>query len=102
MGINIGFAPAGAHSFMVSYRNLIAVAFFLAFSFHAHSTRGPGKMVGVFADMNTRAPYSKASSSGTIRPLIWAWPGSFNVLRRQAAAGLITRPSPFQTNLGLN
>src|SRR5207249_10137711 len=87
MGINIGFAPAGAHSFMVSYRNLIAVAFFFAFSFHAQSTRGPGKMVGVFADINTRAPYSKASSSGTIRPLICAWPGSGNALPIEADAG---------------
>src|SRR6266496_4557572 len=97
MGINIGFAPAGAHSFMVSYRNLIAVAFFLAFSFHAHSTRGPGKMVGVFADMNTRAPYSKASSSGTIRPLIWAWPGSGNALPMEAAAGGRNASGPGRT-----
>src|SRR5947208_15780421 len=97
MGINIGVAPGGAHSFMVSYKNLRAVAFFLAFSFHAQRTKGPGKIVGTFAERNTRAPYSKASSSGTILPLMCAWPGSGNALPIEAAAGGRNASGPGRT-----
>src|SRR5712691_1447498 len=96
----MGWASLGAHSFKVSYKNLIALAFFLAFSFHAHSTKGPGKIVGTVPPRNIRAASSKASSSGTIRPLMCACPGSGSALPIDAADGGRNASGPGRTVYG--
>src|SRR5947208_15664594 len=96
----MGLAPVGAHSFRVSNRCLMALAFFLAFSFHAQRTKGPGKIVGTVPPKNIRGASSKASSAGTMRPLMCACPGSGKTTPMEAAAGGKKASGPGRTAYG--